>query len=123
MSAEACWRCGAVMRWLHGTWQCGRCRFKVGCCEGEPQTACDAAPTPPPEPHDHVAGIEPRGQTVDGAVTRSVGAEDSDPEPNSFVAVTRERTRQPRSSPVSVYEDEAARRVSAGRPSPDHSNA
>jgi hypothetical protein len=45
---------------------------------------------------------------VDGALTRSVGADDSDPEPNSFVAVTRERTRKPTSSPVSVYEDEAA---------------
>jgi hypothetical protein len=28
------------MEWRHGTWQCGRCRFKLGCCEGEPQTAC-----------------------------------------------------------------------------------
>jgi hypothetical protein len=23
------------MEWRHGTWQCPRCRFKVGCCEGE----------------------------------------------------------------------------------------
>jgi hypothetical protein len=26
------------MRWTHGTWQCPRCRFKLGCCEGEPQS-------------------------------------------------------------------------------------
>jgi hypothetical protein len=39
---EQCWRCGAAMEWRHGTWQCGRCRFKLGCCEGEPQS-CDAA--------------------------------------------------------------------------------
>ena len=42
------WRrsAGAARRrweWRHGTaWQCGRCRFKLGCCEGDPQTACDA---------------------------------------------------------------------------------
>jgi len=35
---EACWRCGAEMGWLHQTWQCPRCRFKLGCCEGEAQT-------------------------------------------------------------------------------------
>ena len=29
------------MRWVHGTWQCPRCRFKLGCCEGEPQTSCE----------------------------------------------------------------------------------
>jgi hypothetical protein len=28
------------MRWVHGTWQCPRCRFKLGCCEGEAQHAC-----------------------------------------------------------------------------------
>ena len=33
----------AEMEWRHGTWQCGTCHFKLGCCEGEPQTACDAA--------------------------------------------------------------------------------
>jgi len=22
------------MEWRHGTFQCPRCRFKVGCCEG-----------------------------------------------------------------------------------------
>jgi hypothetical protein len=38
---ESCWRCGAAMEWRHGTWQCPRCRFKLGCCEGEPQTACE----------------------------------------------------------------------------------
>ena len=30
------------MEWRHGTWQCARCRFKLGCCEGEPQTAGEA---------------------------------------------------------------------------------
>jgi len=39
---ERCWRCSAPMEWRHGTWQCGRCRFKLGCCEGEPQSACEA---------------------------------------------------------------------------------
>ena len=39
---ERCWRCNAEMEWRHGTWQCPRCRFKLGCCEGKPQTACDA---------------------------------------------------------------------------------
>ena len=29
------------MTWVHGTWQCSNCRFKLGCCEGDPQTACD----------------------------------------------------------------------------------
>jgi len=23
------------MEWRHGTWQCPKCRFKLGCCEGE----------------------------------------------------------------------------------------
>ena len=36
--AERCGRCSAPMEWRHGTWQCARCRFKLGCCEGEPQT-------------------------------------------------------------------------------------
>jgi hypothetical protein len=22
------------MEWRHGTFQCPRCRFKIGCCEG-----------------------------------------------------------------------------------------
>jgi hypothetical protein len=39
---ERCLRCNAEMDWRHGTWQCPRCRFKLGCCEGEPQTACEA---------------------------------------------------------------------------------
>jgi hypothetical protein len=34
-NVEPCLRCGASMEWRHGTWQCPRCRFKVGCCEGE----------------------------------------------------------------------------------------
>jgi len=32
---ERCLRCGAVMEWRHQTWQCPRCLFKLGCCEGE----------------------------------------------------------------------------------------
>jgi len=32
---ELCLRCGAEMEWRHGTWQCPKCRFKIGCCEGE----------------------------------------------------------------------------------------
>ena len=32
--AEKCLRCSADMEWRHGTWQCPRCRFKLGCCEG-----------------------------------------------------------------------------------------
>ena len=31
---ETCLRCGAKMEWRHGTWQCPKCRFKLGCCEG-----------------------------------------------------------------------------------------
>jgi uncharacterized Zn finger protein (UPF0148 family) len=38
---EMCWRCPTPMVWRHGTWQCPNCRFKLGCCEGDPQTACD----------------------------------------------------------------------------------
>jgi hypothetical protein len=44
--AERCWRCSATMEWRHGTWQCPRCRFKLGCCEGEPQTACEQPAQP-----------------------------------------------------------------------------
>ncbi|HZQ81334.1 MAG TPA: hypothetical protein VFB25_05115 [Gaiellaceae bacterium] len=38
---EMCWRCPTPMAWVHGTWQCPRCKFKLGCCEGDPQTPCD----------------------------------------------------------------------------------
>ena len=41
---ETCWRCAAAMAWVHGTWQCPRCKFKLGCCEGEPQNCADVAP-------------------------------------------------------------------------------
>jgi hypothetical protein len=34
-TSESCLRCGASMEWRHQTWQCPRCRFKLGCCEGE----------------------------------------------------------------------------------------
>ena len=34
-TVERCLRCNAEMEWRHGTWQCPRCRFKLGCCEGE----------------------------------------------------------------------------------------
>jgi hypothetical protein len=46
-ATEKCWRCGAPMEWRHSTWQCGRCRFKLGCCEGEPQAACEARASAP----------------------------------------------------------------------------
>ncbi len=39
---ELCWRCGAAMLWVQSTWQCPRCKWKLGCCEGEPQSACRA---------------------------------------------------------------------------------
>ena len=39
---ELCWRCRTPMAFVHGTWQCPNCKLKLGCCEGEPQTACDA---------------------------------------------------------------------------------
>lgn len=42
-TGERCLRCGAAMEWRHQTWQCSRCRFKLGCCEGEPQSC----PPPP----------------------------------------------------------------------------
>jgi hypothetical protein len=29
------------MEWRHGTWQCPRCRFKIGCCEGESPDECN----------------------------------------------------------------------------------
>ena len=32
---EICLRCGAEMEWRQSTWQCPKCRFKLGCCEGE----------------------------------------------------------------------------------------
>jgi hypothetical protein len=38
---ESCWRCGAEMEWRQSTWQCSRCHFKLGCCEGEPQSSCE----------------------------------------------------------------------------------
>jgi hypothetical protein len=32
------------MEWRHGTWQCPRCRFKLGCCEGaSPDECADSA--------------------------------------------------------------------------------
>jgi len=40
MTAERCLRCGAAMDWRHQTWQCPRCRFKLGCCEGETGETC-----------------------------------------------------------------------------------
>ena len=44
--SERCWRCSAEMEWRHGTWQCPRCRLKLGCCEGEPQDCGDVAADP-----------------------------------------------------------------------------
>ena len=34
---------GAAMEWRHQTWQCPRCRFKIGCCEGDSCEASDSA--------------------------------------------------------------------------------
>jgi len=35
-TVEKCLRCTAEMEWRHGTWQCPRCKLKLGCCEGLP---------------------------------------------------------------------------------------
>ena len=35
MTKETCPRCNAEMEWRHGTFQCPKCRLKLGCCEGE----------------------------------------------------------------------------------------
>jgi hypothetical protein len=32
------------MEWRHGTWQCPRCRYKIGCCEGETGECAVEAP-------------------------------------------------------------------------------
>ena len=32
---ERCIRCATPMEWRHQTWQCPRCRLKLGCCEGD----------------------------------------------------------------------------------------
>jgi hypothetical protein len=39
---EMCWRCPTPMAFVHGTWMCPNCKFKLGCCEGDPQTPCEA---------------------------------------------------------------------------------
>jgi len=41
---EPCWRCGAQLEWRHGTFQCPRCRFKIGCCEGVTGECRESAP-------------------------------------------------------------------------------
>lgn len=28
-----CLRCGALLVWLHETWQCVACKWKQGCCD------------------------------------------------------------------------------------------
>ncbi len=53
MEAESCLRCGAETEWRHGTWQCPRCRFKLGCCEGDDPAACE-----PPTAAGRPAGAE-----------------------------------------------------------------
>jgi hypothetical protein len=35
---ETCWRCATPMVWVQSTWQCPKCKWKLGCCEGEPQS-------------------------------------------------------------------------------------
>jgi len=37
---ESCLRCGSAMDWRHQTWQCPRCLFKIGCCEGDAPGDC-----------------------------------------------------------------------------------
>jgi hypothetical protein len=32
---EICLRCGTEMEWRHGSWQCSKCRLKLGCCDGD----------------------------------------------------------------------------------------
>jgi hypothetical protein len=32
---EICLRCGAALECRHASFQCPRCRLKLGCCEGE----------------------------------------------------------------------------------------
>jgi hypothetical protein len=49
-TAERCLRCGAAMDWRHQTWQCPRCAFKLGCCEGEPQSCPPLKTHAPAEP-------------------------------------------------------------------------
>ena len=44
MGPERCLRCSAEMEWRHQTWQCPRCRFKLGCCEGETPELCEPRP-------------------------------------------------------------------------------
>ena len=44
MTPERCLRCSAEMEWRHQTWQCPRCRFKLGCCEGETAELCEPRP-------------------------------------------------------------------------------
>jgi hypothetical protein len=70
VNIEFCGRCSAAMEWRHGTWQCTVCRFKLGCCEGEPQSGCYTQ-----------------------VVTTSLGAEDSGAEPAGLAADERDRDR------------------------------
>jgi hypothetical protein len=58
---ELCWRCPTPMAYVHGTWQCPNCKFKLGCCEGDPQTNCDA----------EVLGGAVPGTAVRGAAARA----------------------------------------------------
>jgi hypothetical protein len=39
------------MQWLHQTWQCPRCRFKLGCCEGACGEQFEAARPAAPAEH------------------------------------------------------------------------
>jgi DNA-directed RNA polymerase subunit RPC12/RpoP len=40
-TVEKCLRCGTPMEWRHGTWQCPRCKLKLGCCEGQTGENCE----------------------------------------------------------------------------------
>lgn len=37
-SRPMCPRCPHQLHWVHGSWQCSTCKYKEGCCEGEPQS-------------------------------------------------------------------------------------
>jgi|KBSMisStaDraftv2_1062788.scaffolds.fasta_scaffold392271_2 hypothetical protein len=52
------------MEWRHATWQCPLCRFKLGCCDGEPQESCEA---PAHEPEGSLA-VEVPPQRLDPIV-------------------------------------------------------
>jgi hypothetical protein len=71
---ELCWRCPTPMEWRHGTWQCPRCHFKLGCCEGDPQTPCEVL-VPEPGP---VALRDGAASAADGRNFNQLAARDAE---------------------------------------------